>query len=724
MSETRSQDSRKEKRPAGVGVFSFLLFLLFVSVLVLNIRPIAAYDFWHHLKAGQLVWETGAVAQTEPFLIPAKGMPWIQYEWLAQLLFYVIFVKIGVNALIILKAFTLAVSFVILALACRQRTDSFAIPIFVSALAALCLSGRSFVRPEFIGYLLLAFFIFFLERARRGNWLWLIPTAPLVALWANVHGSYIIGIVLLLITAAGESLRLASRRHKVQTEPVVKSKRYIRWLWAFVIICSLAACINPYGVRIFEVPFKLFGSTALSQVVVEWRPFTFAEFLHPQQIGVWILLGATLVTIARIRLTDFFILAVFFYLALKSSRNVMLFLFVCAPIFSSHLDYLKETLARIKRIPSAIERPLVGWTALVLFLVLMVWYGQGIPDMWRFGLGIDESTIPRKGADFLQRHNIKGRIFNTHELGNYLLWRLHPDNEVFVDGRIDVYGEEVLKLATAIRYAQEGWEDELDEYGITIVLIDTKTGPRPQKMWGRLGKELFKDENWALVYFDRICLIFLRRNEENKNVIAEVEEYSFYPIDFVDFGVVALSEEQFSNAMRRLRKTLKEDRENLLAKRAMGTCYLHRNDYEKAIECFSFAAERDPRSPIDAYYLGLAFMLKGNMQKAKAHFDRALLYRAPVANVYNNLGIISLEQGDFEIAIRLLKRALEFSPEDWQLHWHIAQAYEATGDLASAIDELRIVAKLKPEFEPAHNLLEQLLYPQKAAPEKDKPDQP
>jgi len=719
MAKTGSQTLQTGRRPAGAGVFSLLLFLLFVSVLLLNIRPIAAYDFWHHLKAGELVWQTGSAARTEPFLIPAKGMPWVQKDWLAQLFFYLVYSKFGVDALIILKALTFAVSFVVLAVACRQRTGSFAISVFVSALAALCLSGRSFVRPEFIGYFLLAIFIFFLERARRDGPRWLMAMAPLAALWANVHGSFIIGIVLLLLSAGGESLRLIYRRQKAKAQAAAKSNRYILWLWTIVVICSLAACVNPYGVRIFEVPFKLFGSSALSQLIVEWRPFTLAEFLHPQQIGVWILLAATLFTISKIRLTDFLILAAFFYLALKSSRNVMLFLFVCAPIFSSHLDRLKEKLSRNRIIPNALKRPLVGWTALVFFLALMVWYVLGIPDMWRFGLGIDESKIPRKGADFLQKHNIKGGIFNTLSFGNYLLFRLYPDNEVFVDGRVDVYGEEILKLATSVRYAQKGWEDALDKYRITIVLIDTKTGRPPQKMWGRLGRELFKNENWALVHFDRICLIFLRRNEENKRIIAEQEEYSFFPIDFVDFGAVALSEQQFKSTMRQLRRTLKEDRDNVMARRVLGVCYLNRKEYEKAIECFRFAVERDPRSPVDAYYLGLAFMLKGDMQKAKGYFYRALLYRAPAARVYGNLGIIALEEGRFQIAIRLLKRALVFSPEDWQLHWHIAQAFDASGDAASAIDELRIVLKLDPGFAPARELLEELLHPQKPVPAKD-----
>jgi tetratricopeptide (TPR) repeat protein len=698
--------------------------LLFLSILCLNIRPIHSNDFWHHLKAGQFVLKNGGVAHTEPFLISAKGMPWIQKDWLAQVLFYAIYSKAGANALIVLKALTFAASFVILAFACRQRTKSLTIPVLVSALAGLSLCTRSFVRPEFISYLLLSFFIFFLEKARTRSWRWLIGTAPLVAVWANVHGSFIVGIVLLGITAAGESLRrLTGRRGQKGPTPAPSRRRAIL-LWVFVLVSLGAACLNPYGIAIFKVPFRLFGSEELSRWIVEWRPFTLRELLRPEQIGFWILLAATLITIRKINLTDLLVLGAFFYLALKSSRNVMLFLFICAPIFACHLDHLAGILSRIRIIPKRMKRPLVGWTALALFLGLVVWYGQGIPDMRRFGLGVDESIIPRRGADFLTTHNIKGRIYNTFRFGNYLLWRLDPGCEIFIDGRVDVYGGEILRLATDIQYAREGWQETLDEYGITVAFIDTKVGGAHATGWERLGKALFASNDWALVYFDEICLIFLKRTTTNNETIGRLGEFSFYPVDLVSYEPAVITEAQFHEAFRQLRRIASADEENLLAQRALGVCYLFREDYDRAIEHFSIVRGYERRSPLDAYYLGLAFMRKGDLQQAADFLKLALWLGAPADKVYGELGILYLNAESPEKAIRVLQKALEDSPGDWQLHWHLALAYEGAGDIPSAVDEMRIVVKLNPEFEAARERLEELLYPEGKPGAKGEPPMP
>src|ERR1700677_2612305 len=152
-------------------------------------------DFWHHLARGRAIVETGTLVDRDLFTFTVADRPFQDVNWLTQIGYYGLFELGGLRLVQVVNSLVIACTFGWLVYLCRRRTGS--------DLAAALAAGIAFfgvwevltIRPQTLSMLLFVIVYDLLERSQRRPWLLVLP--PLfVGLWANVHGAFPAGIML------------------------------------------------------------------------------------------------------------------------------------------------------------------------------------------------------------------------------------------------------------------------------------------------------------------------------------------------------------------------------------------------------------------------------------------------------------------------------------------------------------------------------------------------
>jgi hypothetical protein len=484
-----------------------LVAVLFVAIFSMAVRQPADTDTWWHLKSGQLMWQAGQVLRTDPFSHTVAGRPWIDHGWLVQVLLWPIYQAVGLGGLALLLAAIVTGTFALVYLQCEGRP-------FVAAFAVLLAAVASSIvwsmRPQIFSLLLAALVAFLLDRYKRSGksrWLWALPVA--VVLWVNVHAGFVVAFILMGCYLAGEVLNRLTR-------PAGSSSRFTPLILA-TLVSVPAVLLNPNTVKMVPYAFQTVSIGPLQDFIQEWAAPNFHNLQF--QPFIWLLLfivAAMGLSRQRADWTDLALVGVFAYMGLLAVRNVALFAVVAAPVLSRHATAALNELALVPRLSwlGALThtrpqpRPMRPLSLLNVLLLAAIVLGAGAkvrlalsrmqePVVWGQGL-------PIEATQYLQEHDLPGRMFNTYNWGGYLIWRLYPETPVFVDGRTDLYAlsSHVLDDYVTVHWTRPGWQQVLDRYDVGYVI--TERG-------GLLDVLLAQTEGWSLVYQDPLAVIYVRR---------------------------------------------------------------------------------------------------------------------------------------------------------------------------------------------------------------------
>jgi len=467
-----------------------LVIILFISIFVMATQGIGDPDFFWHLRTGQIVWERRGIPREDPFSYTARGQAWVAHEWLTETILFALYSLIGQRGLILAFAFLITCTFILVYLQCEGRPWLAA---FVLLLATLTSAISWGVRPQMVSLFLSALFLYIL--ARKESRLWLLP--PLMALWVNLHGGYLLGLALLLLYIIGEGVSLL----KAPQEGYHRLKK----LSSLFLLSGAFTLINPHGWRILSYPFATLGSQAMQAYIIEWfsPDFHQAQF---QPLAVLILLTWLALFFSRAprHPKDMLFLLAFGYAALRSARNVPLFAVVAAPILSTHLASLWEGSWLQKRLTQREQtRPNLRWYTLNWFLLLLILSAGSskIALALRENESLQRQIFPVAAVDYLEEEELRGNIYNLYQWGGYLIWRLYPEEQVFIDGRADVYGDQFIEEYLEVYRARRGWRDILERYKVDLVIIERDSA---------LATILREDTNWQKKYEDELAVIFVK----------------------------------------------------------------------------------------------------------------------------------------------------------------------------------------------------------------------
>ena len=262
--------------PLWVGAGVYALFLLGGNLLLID--P----DTLWQITVGQWILDHGAVPHTDVYSFTMRGQPWISTQWLAQVMYARAYSAFGWSGPVVLAAGAIAATFALLARFLSRRLGDRTTLVFVAAALALTAS-HLLARPHVLALPVMVAWVGGLIAAadrRAAPSFWLLP---LMALWANLHGGFVFGLVLIAPIAldAVASAEAPMRRSLV-----------LRWA-AFGLAALLASFATPYGWNALLASRKILELGAALPLIMEWRPADFGS-LGPLEVCLLLGLGFAL----------------------------------------------------------------------------------------------------------------------------------------------------------------------------------------------------------------------------------------------------------------------------------------------------------------------------------------------------------------------------------------------------------------------------------------------
>jgi hypothetical protein len=493
MPPVRPKPAAPSAAPAATAAPAWLkpaiLALAALTMMALFSREVSDADSWFHFAMGKWVWQNHKLPVPDPFgwttylgrpAYPGEAQTRdlnLRHEWLGQVILYLVYSTGGPAGMVLFRAACVSLAFGVVGWVVYRRTGSF----YAGLLAAFAGStvGQSVAadRPFVISDLLLVLLLVILEQRRH---LWLIPL--LFVFWANLHGAYFIGWVL-LGAYCGEALILRLRGAPPADERV---------FWGWSIAGFVASGLNPtfFGI----IPGMLaYRQSTLQQTLREWHP----PSLTQPSAYLALLIGGAIVLVwarRRARPADWLMFLVFGAFSAMALRNVIFIGLIAPLVIFSYVP--------VERF----MRPVLQYAAAALVAAGCV---AALASGRAFQLRAATWQNPDGAIEFLKRHNVTGRMFNIYEWGGYLNWALWPQEKTFIDGR--ALNESVFHDYFRIAYNFADAQQLLDKYGVDVLLVEgfeygNGTVYRIAPALSDPGQT-----KWKLVYQDKTALLFMRQ---------------------------------------------------------------------------------------------------------------------------------------------------------------------------------------------------------------------
>ena len=467
--------------------FTFLA-VLFVGLFAMAARNVTDPDLWWHLKTGQFIVEHKSVPHTDPFSYTRAGGRWVAHEWLTEILLYELARTTGWGGLIIGFAAVLCAAFFLLYLRCGSHP-------YVAGVATLCAAWATVpvwgVRPQVLSLLLTSLWLLILERSELApKLLWW--TLPLTLLWVNLHAGFALGIALSALFLAGEWIEGVlgwSRQNSPQ----------MRLAALILVLDLLIVPLNPNGLRMFSYPIETFRSAAMQNYIAEWASPNF----HHAEYWPFLLIVLTVFAVLSWhhrspRPRDLLLLIVSLYAGLGSIRMMPLFVLIAVPFVAKH--FARPVSSSRPQPSRVVARSVLNG---VIVVSMAVFAGIHSAHVIQRQPQVEMQHFPAGAVAYLQAHPVNGPLFNHYDWGGYLIWKLYPSTRVFIDGRADLYadelhGEDLLHQFAATYQFKDDWRESLQRWNIAAVLVPANSA---------LATGLRNAPGWIVCYEDTQAVI-------------------------------------------------------------------------------------------------------------------------------------------------------------------------------------------------------------------------
>jgi hypothetical protein len=439
-------------------VFSFPVLLALVlgaSIFGFDSGSIADPDIWWHLRNAEVLVKTHAVVHQDFYSFTATGSRWINESWLGELPYYFGWKWLGIRGIYLVML--LEVELILIGvyglayLSCRNVKAA-----FLTGWLALWLATVSFgPRTLLAGWMCMVAELFILTQFKAGkDWAWLLP--PLFVLWVNLHGTWLIGMVLFGMFCAAGLLQGSWGRVEARRWTPTQMRK-------LVLVGSLSVAglfLNPYTYHSVLYPFDMAFRQKLNvNHVDEWMSLDF----HSVRGKILFAMLAATIVLALVRkrrwmLDEVAFVLLGFYAAMTYSRFLFLAAIVLTPILAKELDFFPPYRAENDK----------TWLNAVLIVGILA------ACVWRFPSRdfLMRETVrdyPVKALSYLKAFHPQGRVFNEFLWGGYLIWNVR-DIPVFIDSRIDIYEYKGVFADYLDAMGLKNTLEILDKYHIRYVL--------------------------------------------------------------------------------------------------------------------------------------------------------------------------------------------------------------------------------------------------------------
>jgi hypothetical protein len=510
-----------------------MIFLLF------SYLPLRSTDLWGHTLWGQWILEHHQLPTEDPFAPLAAGMKVVDSAWLSQIIFATVERSFGPVGLSVLFSTTVLATLLLLARSFYlQSRSSLLMMLGVALVLIVGWSRATTLRPENFAALAFAIMIWFVtgslfstppsnearEQARpRSNLLLWLALPALFCAWANLHGSYLVGLAFLGCIALGTAIDVGWRERSFGA--LFKSADVQRWVF-LTELCLLATLINPYGLELLTYNLT-FAANPNLQNIIEWQPLVVLGIGGREfALSIVLLLILWRVSRAPVSATQVLLLALFSFAALKSLRMIGWYAPVFAWVVMPHLSDLwsrwrpssaasqaaVEPVAVAAEGEPAYQLPPGRSFHYTLICGLLIWVGFAFSPAGNLLLGgkprtddklFDKQSSPLKVAEYLAKNPPQGQVFQPQHWGDWLVLRV-PGIQPFMTSNIHLAPEQVVADYERIASAQPGWARVLDRYHVTTLVLDKEAQPI-------IVQAMKQATDWALAYEDDQAVVYVRR---------------------------------------------------------------------------------------------------------------------------------------------------------------------------------------------------------------------
>ncbi len=469
-------------------------------------------DLWGHVVFGQHMLQSHSIPKIDTYSWTANGQPWINHEWVAEIILALFYTAWGGSGILLLKV---AVGLAAFAVCLRLGAQSLSWPArFVAwgfaALAVVEISYGFAARPQIFTALFLSLELLLLQQIHSGRRLWALALPVLFLVWVNTHGGVLAGFGLLGLAAGTATIQLVwNKIRKVpgaihpngfDGKPGLKD---VFSLWLAVIAAGAALFCNPWGPGLIR---WLIGSILwLRPQIAEWNPTP----LNWDHAAFFIVLALVVFswTFTRQKRAwwELAVCGAFALLGLRAIRNTPLFCLVALALVPPHLA---SALARFRRHLEHLEELGRGEgfqrIATVLFALISVGIGVATFTLHKehpLTMEVPRSQYPAGAVDFIQQQQLHGRLLTFFDWGEMVIFRL-PDCPPSLDGRLDTcYSRELIRAHWNFYNGEPFDPGVLDIDQADLALL-------PANLAGTAA--LAHRPGWTVIYHDDLAVILAR----------------------------------------------------------------------------------------------------------------------------------------------------------------------------------------------------------------------
>lgn len=467
-------------------------------------------DTGYHIRAGEYILKTMSVPTHDMFSFLSPPLPWTAHEWLSEVIMALVHRAFGLTGIVVFFAFLIALTALLLFDTVHTKEANILISLGVVILATTASGLHWLARPHVFSFVLMVvwYHILCLYQEKGRNLLYLLPL--IMVLWANLHGGFMGGFIMLSVFLAGNAFD-AVFTHGDRAKAVERLKT----LAVTTAVCVAVCLINPYGYHILLFPFQLTSSKYLMDGVSEFISPDFHEwYVRGFEIYLLVLVAALAWSRKKLKAADVLFILLFMHMSLYSARYIPLFAIVAARILAQKLNelfqeqdsaftrFMQRRSNNISRLDASAMRYL--WPAASVLLVVY------IAASGKIAYGFNPELKPVAATEFIKREKIAGNMFNNDEFGDYLIYSAYKEYKVFIDGRLDMYGADRLKEFRKVTGFKQGWEKVFEKYGITWVFFDANA---------HLSRYLLLHKDWKLIYADKVTNIFVKNIPQYRYLI-------------------------------------------------------------------------------------------------------------------------------------------------------------------------------------------------------------
>jgi len=469
-----------------------LTLILGAVIFTLSRKGIADPDIWWHLHNADYLVQHHALPRTDMYSFSVPGHPWINHEWLAELPYYFAWRAFGLAGVYAVMFSVLIFIFLSVLYLCHRETRHFKASIVAISLLIVLGSVSFGPRTILFGYAYLVILLIVLQRFRQHGKapLWSIPL--LFCLWANTHGSWLIGLIIFSIVIAAGLFR--GEWGGLHAEPWTRVQRtQLVATWAASVAALFA---NPFGARLVFYPFDLAFRQKLNiEHVAEWVSVNFHDLRGKVVLLVLIvLLISTLLRPRRWTLAELALVLFALYSGLTYVRFLFLLAIVVAPVLAKSFDFVPVYRHEM-------DTPFVNAGVIILIIAGMVhfWPSEAQLQQW-----VSEQ-YPARAVAYLEAHPPAGRMLNFYLWGGYLNWR-NSSFKVLLDSRVDIFEYSGVLGDYLDLLSVKDPKAVLDKYKIDSVLFPVGEP---------LTYVLQHDPEWSVVYKDDLSVVLERTGPRN-----------------------------------------------------------------------------------------------------------------------------------------------------------------------------------------------------------------